>query len=714
MIKDKSKPPDGSPPWENRYPDNTLYCAEDLDKFPFLEMGPCVVMEDPFDAGVERLYSNPYFNGIERIGSFKEFLMGHFYNDYIRFLRSLLTENKLYVGKSGYIISQPEWIGVGDISIINIYLYRKSTTEVYADIIMEAALTYYDHIGEDKYTEDLSQWFRLRISNDLSPENLSFNNFEFAAVYERLTEPPGWVLDDYLVPYTSSALLDSEGTELLAQYYPQALENPCRVTGEELARRMNLKIKYCRLAENSSIRGQMYFEEREIDVLDNHNRICRRKIAANTIVVDISTVIDDEMNFRKELLDDTVIHECYHADRHKLFYLGQRLYNEDIRCLSCSLSSIQMGRMIDAGCALSQSSNIDEIIVADVSLSAKSPIDWIEWQADRVTPRIRMQAATTEQMIESLTAKYRSKYPNMSVEKLTERIICELAAFYGVSKQSAKLRMIELGHTEAQGVLNFVNGAYVENHSFTQGLLGKNQTFMIGFKEALELYENCKAFRDRISSGCYQYIDGHYCLTESRYVYRRGGELHLSSYAKHHMDECCLVFTIRGGKIEYTYKEGTLQKEAVSVGTRAEYSDIQPASFDFRAEAKRLSEILYSLPASPHETLKKHMERRGMTVEGLVAKSGVSVRTIHRLRNEPEYQPNRTHIMAICIGLQLEPELQTDLFQKYGVTFTNSPKDILYEMMFRSMYKQPLSLFNSKLQDFGYPPLSNCADELDE
>jgi hypothetical protein len=58
--------------------------------------------------------------------------------------------------------------------------------------------------------------------------------------------------------------------------------------------------------------------------------------------------------------------------------------------------------------------------------------------------------------------------------------------------------------------------------------------------------------------------------------------------------------------------------------------------------------------------------------------------------------------------------LQKDFLAKYGITFTSSPKDVLYEMMLWSMYRQSLSLFNKKLAEYGYPPLSNCIDELDE
>ena len=35
----------------------------------------------------------------------------------------------------------------------------------------------------------------------------------------------------------------------------------------------------------------------------------------------------------------------------------------------------------------------------------RSPIDWIEWQANRATPRVRMPARTTQMKIDELFAK---------------------------------------------------------------------------------------------------------------------------------------------------------------------------------------------------------------------------------------------------------------------------------------------------------------------
>ena len=107
------------------------------------------------------------------------------------------------------------------------------------------------------------------------------------------------------------------------------------------------------------------------------------------------------------------------------------------------------------------------------------------------------------------------------------------------------------------------------------------------------------------------------------------------------------------------------------------------------------------------------MERRKITVETLVAKSGVSEKTIKRLRSDPEYTPTKKNAIAICIGLQLEPMLQRDWMGKLGIVMTASTTDVFYELLMGSLYKQPLSVFNEKLQEHGYSPLSRCIDELD-
>ena len=325
-----------------------------------------------------------------------------------------------------------------------------------------------------------------------------------------------------------------------------------------------------------------------------------------------------------------------------------------------------------------------------------------------------MPERTTRQKIDELLAKYECRYPNMAESKLIANVVCDLADFFGVSKQSAKLRMIELGYSAAQGVLNFANGAYVDNYSFTPGSISKNQTFTIDFDAAFDLCAANETFRKQLSSGRYQYVDGHFCLSNNRYLYRRNGKLHLTAYAKAHMNECCLVFTMQRGGYTFLYREGTLQKQATAAKPHPVYADAQAESADLWIEAQRLADVVDNLPGSPCATLKEHMKCRKVTIEGLVAKSGVSERTIKRLRTDRNYKPAPESAIAICIGLQLEPALSSDWLQKAGVMLTNSAEDIFYRMLLYTMYRQPVSAVNEILESHGFSALSKGKEELDE
>ncbi len=701
-------PPDESS-WDGCAP---FFLAKELDRLPLDTMGPIVSMRDPFNPEFEIICANPYHNNIERIGSFKQFLMGRFYSDYISFLKAKIEEGSLRIGKRSPIVPNPDTVLVSKAEVERIDLYRKSAEQLYADIIMSAEIHLTSEQGGTLRSDDVTQWYRMRTSSDLTRDSASFNSLVCIMVYDRFEPAPGMALDEYLVPYTSASLIDNESTGILAVYYPEALELPCRIDGELLAERMGLQVMMCQLADDNGIRGQIYFEEHVARVQNEEGEIINQTILAGTILVNTRLCCGDDGFISEDRLNDTIIHECYHAYRHRLFYLGQCLYNSDLRCLSCTVVGQQIGAMIDSGLEANGTTSAESLPLAANCFYGKTPIDWMEWQANRAAPRIRMPARTAEAKAEELILHYRIRYPGISTPRLFNKVITDFAEFYGVSKQSAKRRLIELGYDEAKGVLNYVNGKYAIDYSFSPGSLGNNQTFTIDFTSAMELYRSDSNFRECIDSGLYQYVDDHFCLTDNKYIYRRSGILHLTAYAKSHMDECCLVFTLHSTGPEYSYREGTLLKETSSGGTAAEF-DGQRGEVDYFAVAQRLSGIINDLPRSPCGTLKAHMERRKITVETLVAKSGVSERTIKRLRSDPEYTPTKNNALAICIGLQLEPVLQRDWMSKLGIVMTASTTDVFYELLMGSLYKQPLSVFNEKLQEHGYPPLSRCVEELD-
>lgn len=679
-----------------------LMLAEDIDRYFQDQTLPWIAVPDPYNPGMERYYPNPYALPLDRIGSFKEYLMANYQSDYLHFIRDVIQEGALPIGKKSYLVPEPEDIFVRYSQIERINLYRRSSDSVYVDVIISTEISVCQMISDIPRSDTLKQWYRLRLIADLGNGYDCGFHLDFAVIYDRNEPQPGMPLDEYLIPYNTPATLEADSAELLRTYYAEALAMPCQVVGEILASRMGLEVRYYRLTQDSSIRGQMYFSEREIAVYNQDGQIITVTIPANTIVVDLNSCFDAEGHLNREQVNSTIIHECYHAFRHRLFFLGQLLYNEELRCLSCSVAGIESGTEVDRWFQ-------DPLVKYGVK--EKSPIDWIEWQANRASPRIQMPAQTARIKIDTLRSQYENRFPKMNDLKRLGYVIRDLAIFYGVSKQTAKLRMLELGYDEVQGVMNFANGAYVEAHTFTNGALARNQTVTIDVAAALDLYCKDEAFRKTIQSGSYQYVDGHFCRSDRKYIYRYQNKLRLTNYAKTHMDECCLIFTVRGTSGNYFYQEGTLQKEDGKTGHAFFYSPPLNGT-DYLKESKRLSSILYDLPGSPSGTLKAHMKRKHFTIDGLVAKTGVSIATIKRLRTEPDYRPSKEIAMAICIGLQLEPMLRRDWMDKLGIKLSASPADIMLELMMDSMYMQPLSVVNQHLATCGFPPLSNGVEEL--
>ena len=363
---------------------------------------------------------------------------------------------------------------------------------------------------------------------------------------------------------------------------------------------------------------------------------------------------------------------------------------------------------MDLSVVLLNNTNPGRAAAAADRLSVKNPIDWVEWQANRVTPRIRMPAQSFSYKAEELLRKYNHL---LETEKL-ERTINELAGIFGVSKQSAKFRMVELGWTAAKGVLNYVDGRYVENYHVEEGNSTQNETYTISLNDALQLYRESEKFRSVIQSGRYQYVDGHYCLASRKYLYRRNGALFLTQYAKEHMRECCLSFSIQRVSTN-SYREGVLQKKAGYTDPFALLLAGEACSDNLLEATQKLSDLLPKLPIKAGSTLCFHMSQRRITEEMLVARSGVSRRTITRLRGPSRYCPDKSTALAICVGLKLEPILSFDWMAKMGLHFSTTPEDILYQFIINCMYWQPISKVNSIVQSFGLPPLSGCLEETE-
>jgi protease-4 len=98
--------------------------------------------------------------------------------------------------------------------------------------------------------------------------------------------------------------------------------------------------------------------------------------------------------------------------------------------------------------------------------------------------------------------------------------------------------------------------------------------------------------------------------------------------------------------------------------------------------------------------------RLEITVENLEEKSLVNARTIQRMRNDERYQPKLGTIVAVCIGLQLNPVFSADMIRKSGNTFRATEEHIIYQMLLNSYYQNSIYECNEILQANNCKPLT--------
>lgn len=93
------------------------------------------------------------------------------------------------------------------------------------------------------------------------------------------------------------------------------------------------------------------------------------------------------------------------------------------------------------------------------------------------------------------------------------------------------------------------------------------------------------------------------------------------------------------------------------------------------------------------------MGRLQVTVEQLSEESLIGVKTIQRMRNDITYNPKLSTIIAICVGLHLQPALSMDLVTKTGYGFKLYLEEhVMYQFIINSMYLSSIHECNEVLR----------------
>lgn len=617
--------------------------------------------------------------------SFKDYVADRFYNELFAATESYTAENYENLDLRLYRVRNIGSIELSDIEVKYVSVNDLPDTKIEFDVAVEAEL----EVRESDYHYDESefckQWFMLKCSGDL---DCNLDDFTISRVteYTSKNKQPK-PMSDSLVPIINKEQLESVATDFLRRHYPEALITPMAVEPQVLAEKMGLTIEMREITKDFSVFGQIYFHDCDAEF---YNKDCDEMVKAH---VSARTIfVGPKAYFLRNLgsVNNTIVHECVHWDQHRKAFELERLYNSSATRIKCQ-------------------------VVGGIKDNNRDAVDWMEWQANALAPRIQMPLSTFKTKAVEFIKQFRAEFGASEVIDVMEPVIDALAAFFCVSRTAAKIRMIDAGYEEAIGTFTYIDGRYVKPHKFKKGTLQRNQTFSIGAEEAAIQSIANPEMAALVRDGSYLYVDSHFVLNHPRYITQdEYGVTVLTNFARNNMEECCLVFelSIKSGSKERYHSECFLNRDKTSdIDFDIKYCN----GFEYATperKAKILADtlademrILSELPRSFTKSLEMVFDWRGVTYTELEKRTMLSSKTVSRIINN-ETQGSINSIILICLGLHLPPDISNHIISNspFSLNYNNN-SHIWYKFVLTHLYAKSMEEIRAFLQEHGADPL---------
>lgn len=495
-----------------------------------------------------------------------------------------------------------------------------------------------------------------------------------------------WVyLNQYFLPVLYKNDYDLTTELIFKRYWPEVLEKAMPVDGYELARRMELPIRFVSFPPESTLMGQIFFDVTECTIMENGRR---KKIT----VMPGTILINREMCKTDYDINTTIVHECCHMVLNTQFFFLQGMTGN---CTSCGMAA---GRNRKNGRKALMKRNL-------------SPIEWMELQAEKLPAYLLLPEATVRRTVDEWI---KHTFNGDRGPETMAQIVLGLVRDFRVSKAMAKYRLVELGYSEAEGVMNYIDGKYIKDHGCS-GPWPAGAVFSVSFQDAVHMYGNDLGFTKAINSGRYIYVDGHFCLKDSKYVRRGYGNVYyLTEYARKHIDECCIAFHANGRAGRGNYEYGLAAREKTvpvtdRLNTRYSFT-AEPGTEASRKEigfflqdAELWGALERGFPDDFAGSLLSIMKAKGITQSELSLRFNVDRKIIYKLLNAP--QPSVAHIVAACVALDVPYQISEVLLRKAGHVLRSIPLHNVYRMILNNTATLTIEMCDEILRSKRLPTL---------
>lgn len=614
---------------------------------------------------------------------FDKYIFDTYHEQIINTVKKFVFSNKDNTDLSTYMVPEPNgFIEFDDFELYKINYEIINNCKLRLEIIVIADVIVRQYIKGEMEIDTRPKFVSVYAEVELDASIKSFQIYSAEFKSDQYKNSKDLKLSKDWVPYIRRRNFDDIAERFLRKYYPQALTQPTPISVETIVSEMGLSIHQEKLTIDDSIFGKMVFKDTDVEVIEEEQLVAKHFNKG-------SILVDKDVVFKRNVgsYNNTVIHECVHWELHKVFHEVKMILDQEHSTVS----------------------SWTEENLADSSMW--SSLDWMEWQANGIAPRILMPKIQTKIKIRELFQTLTLVNPDISRSELVQEVVDNLASFFKVSRQAAKIRMIDLGFKEANGVYNYLDDRYMHNFAFELEAFDNGSSYTITSNDLCFEYCFNEKFKQIIDRNKFLYIDNHLCLKDKKYISMTKDGPIMTDYAYEHMDECCLLFKVKSKNLksisdedyyDYVLNRGVANESEI----KADFVDIiqnpslmdQLPPLEMVKLAKNISNLLKELPFEYSGTLRSHRERKKCSQPLLAKIVGIDKRTLRKYETEDDYLPKLELALSFCFALKLLPQLSEDMLEKAGYRLTISPQHQVYRMLLSTSYYKPLSEINSILQ----------------
>ena len=499
-------------------------------------------------------------------------------------------------------------------------------------------------------------------------------------------------LSEFAIPYIAADDLERRAEIFLKKYYPEALETPMSLPINKILSNMGVTAYNAPLGK--SIFGKAIFGKTIDKIYNDDNEVEEKALDEKTILV------NPDVCFFRNLgsYNNTVIHECVHIELHSKYFELQKILNKGSKSIVCRV-----------GNGYSNPSNKE-----------RKAYNLMEWQATMLAPRILMPLNTTNIKYFEIMDEIEQNYSNKSDVFKIELAVESLADFFNVSKQAAKIRLIDLGFDIASGIGNYVNGEKLPNFAFKSQTLNRNQTYVIDFIDSVIQIRSNEILSRLSREGKITYVNGLVVINSPEFVtINEQGKKTLTEYALNHIDKCAFIFSKNQVQTKNVYDDYLqslyflCRPESKTEYVSAKYDKNSSANKSLEQFADELDDIRnakellkkmngefyedFTLVVKELGYVKSDGEPNYYQIQNLTQVSDKTIKTYLSGVSKPQ----KEKLLAICGGLCIHTRIAYKLFEKAGISITSSfnEDDAIYCSLIERHYDEGLEQWNKYLRD---------------